>query len=374
MTIQVLHVFSGSIRYDNMRVLSKHFDRSTYQLSFASIASKGQLHLDATEAGLDSFALATASRRELAGAALRLARELRRRRIDVLQTHLFEASLVGAVAGRLARVPLVIMTAHHSRELHLLGRRLPLLADSVTARVVAHRIIAPTHETADAMVSMEHVSPSKIAVVPHGFDFNRWRAVPGGRRRARAALSVADDAIVLGAVGRLNWIKDHEVLVTAFASAAKAQPKAVLVIIGSGDASGLHHLAASLGIGDRLVTPGLRSDVDDLYDSFDVFVQSSRGESFGMSLVEAMAKELPVISTSVGIAPEVIEHGSSGWLVPPGNAPALARAITAVFADPAAWPDIGRRARAAVSHLSEEAMVRAYEDLYRRWLDERQSP
>jgi len=366
----VLHLFSGSIRYDNARVLAAQHDRRRFTPAFASVTPAGRLQEDAAADGCEAFALDAESRRAMPGAVARLVRELRRRRVHILQTHLFEATLVGALAGRLARVPLVIATAHHSRELQVLERRLPLLADTAASGLLAHRVIAPTAETARELVRRERVGEGDVAVVPHGFDLDRWRSSAEGRARGRARLGVEERELLVGAVGRLNWIKGHAALVRAFAEVARDDARLHLAIVGPGDAAPLRSLAAQLGVAERLVLPGLIEEVDDVYDAFDVFASTSIAESYGMAVVEAMAKERVVVATAVGVAPDVIEDGVSGFLVPPGDVPGLTAALRRAIETTAAAPDMGRAARAAVSHLTDDAMVRAYEALYDRWWDE----
>jgi glycosyltransferase involved in cell wall biosynthesis len=113
----------------------------------------------------------------------------------------------------------------------------------------------------------------------------------------------------------------------------------VLLVVG-GDPFGdgearLKAKAQELGVADRTRFLGIRHDVPDLLGAADLFVLPSLWEGLGLVFLEAMAVSLPTVATNVSAIPEVVPDGQGGWLVPPGDAEALARAIAAALADPA---------------------------------------
>src|SRR5207248_3024805 len=138
-------------------------------------APAGPLQEQMRACRLRSFALNCASRAHYPRAIIQLAAWLRRERVDIVQTHLFEASLVGLAAARLAGTPLAILTGHHSHEIPLHRRRLLLGVDRLASRWLAHYIMAPSVDMKEIFIRDEGVPAEKIVVLPYGFDLARWR-------------------------------------------------------------------------------------------------------------------------------------------------------------------------------------------------------
>ncbi len=129
-------------------------------------------------------------------------------------------------------------------------------------------------------------------------------------------------------VGRLKRVKNHALLIRAFAKVSEIQP-ARLMIVGDGELRDeLEALIAELGLGGKVVLPGFVNDPTPLYRSADLFVLSSNYEGFGNVIVEAMACGVPVVSTDCPAGPsEILENGRFGTLVPVGDVDALASAM-----------------------------------------------
>lgn len=363
---RVVHVITdaGPHAYFRTLIESGGLDRST--VSVGCVGPAGDLQRDMQSLGVATFALGARSRAEYPVATIRLARLLRRLRPDVVQTHLPDGCLVGLTAGRLARVPVNVMTAHHSHELPFHGRRL-VWVDRLCAGPLADHIIAPSQQVADTLMRYARVAAAKIDVVHHGFDLERLNPDGVDGQAVRSELGL-DGKLVFGAIGRIYWLKNYPALVTAFASVASQVPEAVLVIVGAGDSRGLQILANGRGIGDRLVLPGVRADIPRLLAAFDVFVHPAIAESFGMVIIEALAMARPVISTPVGIAPEVLDDGVTGFLTPATNAVSLEHTLRRTLAARASWTKVGTQGRRRVSAFTAAEMASAYSRLYRRWL------
>jgi len=172
--------------------------------------------------------------------------------------------------------------------------------------------------------------PARMTVIPNGIDTARFAiATPEARAAARAALGLPERATVLGAVGRLDPMKDHETLLQAFATAAAADPGLWLACVGDGTPerrAALRARADALGVGARVAWSDGRGDVERLYAAFDVLVSSSAyGEGFSNVLGEAMACGVPCVATDVGDAREIL--GELGWIVAPRDPGALAAAL-----------------------------------------------
>jgi glycosyltransferase involved in cell wall biosynthesis len=364
----VVHVISDAGPHPYFRTLIEAGGLERRELIVGTVGPAGALQREMHELGVGTFALGARSRASYPGAVVGLARMLRSTGAEVVQTHLVDGTLVGLSAARLARVPVTIMTAHHSHELPFHGRRL-VWPERLAAGPLSDHIIAPSDQVAATLIELAHPRPDKVEVVHHGFDLARLdpAAVDGSRVRRELGL---DGKLVFGAIGRMYALKNYPALLEAFAAALGHEPDARLVIAGPGDASPLARQAQRLGIGERVVLLGSREDVPQLLAAFDVFVHPAIAESFGMVIVEAMAMARPVLSTPVGIAPEVIEHKETGVLARGSTSSALADALREMLSLRGRWREIGAAAREVVSGFTAKRMAARHAELYRRWLAE----
>lgn len=194
---------------------------------------------------------------------------------------------------------------------------------------------------------------------------------PGVRVPPRVASDRARDSrVTIGVAARLVPVKGIAYLLTALAAVRRESADVVLQIAGAGPAeAGLRDDAEAAGVADAVEFRGWRDDVTDLMRRWDIYVQPSLAEGFGMSVLEAMAVGLPVIATDVGGLPEIVEDGVTGWLVPPADSAALARRITALVRDPVARRRMGDAGRArAELHFSLDREAAAIQSAYDRLL------
>lgn len=189
----------------------------------------------------------------------------------------------------------------------------------------------------------------------------------GARKRVRDELAPRGERLVVR-VGRLDYVKGNDTLLRALS--LLAAPSVRLAFVGEGNELGyLTSIANRLGLADQVAFVGYRTDVPDILSAADLMVISSLSEGLPMVMLEAMALGVPIVSASVGSIPHVLRDGESGWLVPPGDAAALARTIAAVLGN----HDVARsRARAAqadyIERYSREAMGLRYEAVYAKVL------
>jgi glycosyltransferase involved in cell wall biosynthesis len=265
-----------------------------------------------------------------------LADALREFQPDIVHTHLLKADSLGVLAARSAGIR-AIVSSKHNDERALLKWPVSVvhgwLAKSVT------RTIALSDHVARFTAEHGRVPAERITRIYYGVDAERL--APRRRRsEVRAELGLAEDARVLICVGRLAAQKDHPTLLAAL---AELPPEVQLLIVG-GDPFGdgetrLAALADTLGLGGRARFLGIRHDVPDLLGASDLFVLPSLWEGLGLVFLEAMAARLPLVASNVSAIPEVVDDGTTGWLVPPGDPDALARAVSRALAD-----EEGRRA------------------------------
>jgi glycosyltransferase involved in cell wall biosynthesis len=292
---------------------------------------------------------------------------LRETRPHIVHTFLLTASLYGRLAAILERIPVVIGTEvniyERKRPHHVMAERL-LMAGT-------DRIVASAASVRDFYVRQVHAAPSKVEVIYNAVDFAQARATRS-RREMRAAIGVPAEAPTAGVIARLTEQKGHRFLLEAIAR-TPALADLHLVIVGGGELHDeLVRDAAARGLASRVHFLGPRRDLGDLLGAMDVFVMPSLWEGLPLSLVLAMAADVPVVATAVAGVPEVVEDGCTGLLVPAGDATALGNALARLVTDPALRGRLAREGRASVlPRFGVDNYVTAIVSLYDRLLLER---
>ena len=175
------------------------------------------------------------------------------------------------------------------------------------------------------------VSSNKIKVIYNGIDFNE----PVSRQQRK---------LVIGSVGRLHHVKGFDILLNAFSTLENKRLR--LKIAGNGDElDNLQLLAEKLGIVNRVEFIASVKNIDDFLDSVDVYVQPSRSEGFGLSVVEAMSRELPVVVLPNGSLPEIIDDGKTGLVAKTSSPQDLAESISKLVSDHELSKKLGIAAR-----------------------------
>ena len=303
-------------------------------------------------------------------AALRLARLLRQRAPDVLHAHLFDAGLVGVVAGHLAGTRVVVLSRHHMDEAWLLGARAHVALDRWMARR-ADAVIAVSGAVKAHMVEREGIAAGKIEVIRLGFDFASLSPTAADRRRVREELG-GDSGYVIGCIGRLFRNKGQQYLLQAARALVTQIPDLRLVLVGSGDRTPLERMARDHGLADRITFLGHRTDVPACIAAMDLVVHPSLSEAFSQVIVETMAVGTPLIATQVGGAAEVIQDGETGMLVPPADVEAMRAAISRLHGDRRRAEYMAAAGRAFVrSQFTVERTVDEHARFYERVLDRR---
>jgi glycosyltransferase involved in cell wall biosynthesis len=293
---------------------------------------------------------------------LRLARWMRSHRIELVHTHNRMALIYGAPAGKLARAG-VVHTKHGNNP--KAGTR--LLAAKLAARCV-DAFVAVSPETAVFARQRHEVDERRLLAISNGIELGRFHPDPAARARVRGELGIDADAWVCGTVGRIAAEKNHALLVRAMAPLLGRKTR--LIIAGDGPLfPELSQLVTTLRITEFAHLLGVRRDVPDVLNALDAFVLSSDTEGLPLVVLEAMATGLPVLSTSVGGVPTVLEEGQTGFLVPVGDEQALRERAGQLRTDLAGSRACGDRARtAAVTRFSAARMQREYLELYARVL------
>ena len=230
---------------------------------------------------------------------------------------------------------------------------------------VVHQVVPLSIELENWLLNTRVVSRRKITRICNGVDCRRFQPPQ------RDAGSI-ESGIVIGSVTRFTQIKDPYMVIRAFAivlrNARLRRGDIRLCMVGGGPLlDGCRSFAASEGISDLVEFAGPVQDVYPYLQSFDLFVQGSLKEGISNTLLEAMATGLPVVATEVGGNAELVDHGCSGFLIPVGDANAMAEKVNWYLADPARRELHSRAARRRVlTDFSLEKMAASYATLYRK--------
>lgn len=293
-----------------------------------------------------------------------LAHSFAKRRPDIVHVH-SGVWLKAARAARMAGKIPVVHTVHGLLDVEPWH-------EGIIKRAAARRsaaIVTVSEALRADLVTRVGIRTPAPEVILNGIDTQRF--APGPRTMVlRGAMQVDGATPVLGHVGRFSPVKNHRLLLEAFARVVATHPTARLALIGDGELRGaLESQVSSLGIRDHVYFAGEQRAVAPLVADLDVFVLCSISEGTSISLLEALASGTPCVATAVGGNLAVLDRGNAGVLVPSNDVAALAEALDALLASPDARRDLAQRGRAhALAAYSEEAMTRAYEHVYDRAL------
>ncbi|WP_310734531.1 TIGR03088 family PEP-CTERM/XrtA system glycosyltransferase [Azohydromonas caseinilytica] len=223
------------------------------------------------------------------------------------------------------------------------------------------------------------VPQQRVSHISNAVDTERFHPVAGEQPTPIDACPFSPERHwLVGTVGRLQGVKDQLNLVRAFAHALQAQPalkeRMRLVIIGDGPLRPeLEALVQETKLTGLVWMPGERSDVPAVMRGLHCFSLPSKAEGLSYTLLEAMASGLPVVATAVGANPDLVKNGETGEIVPPDDPQALGNALARMASAPQALArQLGRAGRArVVKDYSQQAMVKAYQGLYERYLTQR---
>ena len=282
---------------------------------------------------------------------------------------LLYANLAGAIAARLAKIPLVVTSVRNiqsevnynyydPRWQRALERATAPLANAITANAPA---VAADYK------AFARARADQVVTVPNGVDVEALHRLPAEERvRKRQALGLSPDDVVIGTVARLAKEKDFETFLRAVAGARENLPALHSVIVGEGPLRAhLESFASSLGLTGVVQFLGERKDVGDLIQCYDAFLLTSVIEGMPNVVMESQLLGVPVVATRAGGTVDLIRDGETGLLAPIGDYQALASCIVRLFTEDGLW---GRISLAAAKQIREgytiEQLVARTEAVY----------
>ncbi len=296
-------------------------------------------------------------------AAWQLGGYLQQQRADIVHMHTAHAHTIGLLACR--RAPQVRQVVSRRVDFAPICQ-----AFSRWKYLQPHIQYITVSEAVRQILTGSGIPPDCVATVHSGIDLQRFHGVqeapslfPAGTR-------------VIGAVGHLADHKGHRDLVEATALMARQEPDVRVVIAGDGELRrALETQAAALGVMDRLCFTGFRQDILALMQSFEIFVMPSHLEGLGTAVLDAMALRKPVVAAQAGGIPEMVQHGRTGFLVPPRDAGALVEAIRFLLHHPEQRKAFGIAGRQRVEqYFTATRMASRTCDIYQRLLTHAAAP
>jgi glycosyltransferase involved in cell wall biosynthesis len=354
--ISVLHFTNEPVRggaEEHLLMLLTQLDRARFRPLLAAPAELIELLRPDLPRDVETIPITLRRVRDLAAAA-RFVRMLTAQRIDILHSHMFQASKFASPLGWLARVPVIVETTHVREQWRRGWLKGSYLADRFVGRFIT-RYIAVSLANADYLEHEKRLPVGKIAVIRNGVAVERFDPGRVAPAAMRAALGIEEDAPVVIVLARFEPQKGHAVLFDAWQSVAASFPKARLVCVGEGRLRGeLEARAAALGIAASIRFAGYQSNIPDWLALAAFTVLPSFYEGLPLSALESMAAGRAVVATSVDGTIEVVLDGKTGLTVPAGEPAPLAAAIGRLLAAPELARSLGRAGR----HLVEEQFSR----------------
>jgi N-acetyl-alpha-D-glucosaminyl L-malate synthase BshA len=295
---------------------------------------------------------------------------VRRHQLDLVHMHYAIPHAASAFLAREMLKPerdLRIVTTLHGTDITLVGLHPSFHAITRFSILESDALTAVSKYLKDETVRDFSVPPERIEVIPNFIDTSVWR--PDREPCHRSKLAPAGEKIVMH-VSNFRAVKRVEDVVEVFARIRREVPTR-LVLVGDGpDRPRALKRAADLGVQDHVRFLGKYASVEEILSCADLFLLPSETESFGLAALEAMACGAPVVSTRAGGLPEVVDHGSTGFLFDVGAVDEMAAAGVRLLTDEPLHESISRAARAvAVERFSVESVVPLYEAFYRQVID-----
>lgn len=366
--LRVLHVLSNPTVGGIVRMLSvlvTRADPGRADMRVVNLEDQAEPYAVWTRAGVRAIRLPRPGRL-LLGSILDLVRLFRRERPDVVEIYGLRANIIGRLAAAIAGVPVVltgvISTDDWRRWYHVWLDRL--------TRWAVTRWVCNAEACKRSLIQRERHPPDRIDVIYDAIETDQW--VPARDPQARTTLlgkwGWPQDSLVCATVANLRRDKGIHHLIDAVPAVLAVQPRARFLLVGADEMGGaLQRRCVELGLERVVAFAGFQDEIRPIYDACDVAVLPSLREGLPICLIEAMSMELPVVATTVGGIPELVEHERTGLLVAPHDVQGLAAALIRVLRSPDLRADMGRAGRARVlATFKIERMVEELQAYYER--------
>ncbi len=294
---------------------------------------------------------------------LAIVKLIRSEKVDLIQSHLLGSNVYCALAGLIARCP-VVATFHGAVDIASKERFMG--AKFAAINLGASAIIAVSENLKRDIVERTPLRASKTRVIYNGVDIEAFQLPRSSELRQQHGLP--DDCVIIGSLGNIRPAKGYDVLIRAAARIKDTRPEVRFVIAGQGRkglSEQLEALRRELGVEEQVIFHGFAGDPAAFLANLDLFLLPSTSEGFSIATIQAMAAGLPVIVTRSGGPQEIVTHNDDGWMVEPGRPDEIADAVARLVSDPPLRQRLADQGRTRVeSTFSLAAMLQAYYSLY----------
>lgn len=349
--------------------LARRLDPSRYEITIGCLRKEGPLltRLEGSPVRVVEFSLGKGidTPSGIAG-MLRIARFLRRERIQIMHAHDLWSNMVGMLAAKIARVPVTITSQRdlsHDAWYGTYRRRFLRFLQGRSSAVLTN-----AKAIRDGLIEKDRLPGKKVCVIYNGVDIDGFRNVKSNREWLFPGSS-ARKLVVL--VGNMNSdVKGHPLLIGAASEVLKSHPEVQVLLVGDGPKRRDYEaMVEAAGLQGNVLFLGRRSDVPEILVSSDIAVLPSLAEGLPNAVLEYLASGLPVVATALGGNLEVVQDGVAGLLIPPNDANALARALMRLLDDPAFAATLARSGQEHVrTKFSFERLVFDMDRLYSQLL------
>lgn len=298
---------------------------------------------------------------------------LRGRHFDVLHTHTINGNFFGRIAGKLSGVPVLLTTVHSHIIDELKGLREPSIGDHIRYRIDLffsrwNKALIVVSETIKDILVLHGIPSNKIHTIENGVDIKKFRQIstPVNNLNLKKELGIPEGVKVIGIIGRLVPLKNHEIFLYAAKEVANKRKDVCFLVAGDGPLRDrLRELTEKLGLVDRVILAGWRTDIERVMPLIDILVLCSQVEGHNIVILEAMACGKPVIGTDVRGIRSTVKNGENGLLVPAGDSVALEKAMLNLLEKPSEAEAMGRTGRRYIEErYSVDRMMADYLKLY----------
>lgn len=367
--VRVLHLINVEASNYFLNNLLDDTAKEDVHFYFVTIGRGGLFVKDLRRRGARVYALNTRSRVSYFRAMRELSKIIRAHKIDIVNTHLFEPTLIGLVVAKwLGRK--VIVTRHHSDAVYQLRSRLKRKLYFWLERYInthAHHIVAPSRMVRDILIDRERVPPEKVSLIPYGQTPDRFDSIsPQAVSRVKNELDMTD-CLTLVCTSRLYERKGHVYLFEALAPMVRAGLKSMLYLVGDGEyREHLEKLVHSLKLDNHVRFLGWRNDALHIMAAADIVVHPSCEDALSSAVIESLMLARPIIATDISGVRDILDDGKYGVIVPPADSAAFRSALQYVIDHLDEAREQARRGRAHIlEHMGSRRVACAYTERYK---------
>ncbi|MCD4780910.1 MAG: glycosyltransferase [Candidatus Omnitrophica bacterium] len=344
--------------------LCRHFDPARFKLTLVYWQGNDDLLPEFKKSPVQIIKLQLKTVISL-NSVLKIRRLIKTTQADIIHTHFIDADLLGFLSSRFLRTAMIVDIHSYpfpDKTTHCL--RYYLMSFGIK------KFLCVSNTVKAVIQQKTKIPDKKIKVVYNGITLDS-RYDPRSRKergRIKQSLNIPEGHIIVGNISRLILDKGQEYLIRAMPDIIQSHKNVIALIIGDGELRDqLKQLASDLNIESHIIFTGTRTDIPELLSIMDVFVFPTFREAMGITVLEAMAAEKPIIATDDAAIPELIRHRKEGLLIHPGNEQLITQAVQALLDDKESARQYAKNARQRVSQFSLDQMMintaHLYEDV-----------